>query len=329
MVTQTQIKKIKQQAKSLAATTELSYQQALDEIARELGHAHFSEASKAAHFSPSANRPELATRFDGLVAAEHTRLDDYKQQLEISSSRGLSVVYAPFDHVNTDARIAIVGLTPGDQQARNALTAYREARLDGLSIEDALAKAKVFASFSGPMRSNLTAMLDEIGINRLLQLSSTSEVFDEASHLCHFTSLLRYPIFADGTNYSGTPLPSATPFLWSMVENYFAAELKALPGALWVPLGSAVKDAFLRLIDEGKIAREQVLMGLPHPSGANSERINYFLGRKPRHELSSKTNGEAIDQAKYALLQQLSKKGVSDTRPQRPLPTCQPSNPPR
>jgi len=48
-----------------------------------------------------------------------------------------------------------------------------------------------------------------------------------------------------------------------------------------------------------------ILAGMPHPSGANGERISYFLGRKDRDKLSSKTNPDKIDHAKEALLEKI------------------------
>ena len=50
---------------------------------------------------------------------------------------------------------------------------------------------------------------------------------------------------------------------------------------------------------------ERILHGLPHPSGANAERVAYFLGRKERAALSSKTNGAQLDAARQALLAQM------------------------
>jgi hypothetical protein len=42
---------------------------------------------------------------------------------------------------------------------------------------------------------------------------------------------------------------------------------------------------------------------MPHPSPANAERIRYFLGiGRLRHELSSKTNPDRIDQEKAELM---------------------------
>jgi len=48
-----------------------------------------------------------------------------------------------------------------------------------------------------------------------------------------------------------------------------------------------------------------VLMGLPHPSGANAERIAYFLGRKERALLSAKTAPENIEAARARLSEQI------------------------
>lgn len=73
----------------------------------------------------------------------------------LHGGKRIDVVYAPFEHVTPGARIVLVGLTPGRQQMGNALREARRALRRGLSEAEALAAAKVFASFSGPMRSNL------------------------------------------------------------------------------------------------------------------------------------------------------------------------------
>lgn len=67
--------------------------------------------------------------------------------------------------------------------------------------------------------------------------------------------------------------------------------------ALFVPLGDTVSSVFGYL----RVDDKRVLYGLPHPSSANRERINYFLDKKPRHLLSSKTNPLKIDAAKRRL----------------------------
>lgn len=44
----------------------------------------------------------------------------------------------------------------------------------------------------------------------------------------------------------------------------------------------------------GAVDPARVLAGLPHPSGANAERIAFFLGRKPRERLSGKVDADTI-----------------------------------
>lgn len=89
-------------------------------------------------------------------------------RLILDRSEGITVCYAPFEHVQSGARLAIVGITPGSQQALNGLLEVRRQLKVGVDHATALSGAKVFASFSGPMRNNLIAMLDHVGLNRWL-----------------------------------------------------------------------------------------------------------------------------------------------------------------
>jgi hypothetical protein len=44
---------------------------------------------------------------------------------------------------------------------------------------------------------------------------------------------------------------------------------------------------------------------MPHPSGANAEKIKFFLGRKSGAELSRETRPEPIEAARNVLLAQV------------------------
>jgi len=68
-----------------------------------------------------------------------------------------------------------------------------------------------------------------------------------------------------------------------------------------------VAEVFQHLQAKGLLKAEQILDGLPHPSGANAERISYFVGRKPRDELSTQTNPIVLDSAKSKILDKLAK----------------------
>ena len=62
---------------------------------------------------------------------------------------GYSVHYAPFDHVNTSARIALVGITPGWQQMRLGFETARDRLRAGAGDQAMLAAVKRHASFCG------------------------------------------------------------------------------------------------------------------------------------------------------------------------------------
>jgi hypothetical protein len=221
----------------------------------------------------------------------------------ISSDGDFITFYAPFDYINPVAKIVICGLTPGLQQATNALNTLMSSLQSGDSDELALRRAKEVASFSGPMRSNLIAMLDHVGIHHVLGIDSCADLFGSKSHLVHYTSALRNPVFKDGVNYSGAPSMIKQPMLLRQIEEVLAEEIRSLaPDCLYVPLGDEVSKAFLHLESKGIIDAAAVFHGFPHPSPASNERIHYFLGRKERHLLSSKTNPEKIDSNKQSII---------------------------
>jgi hypothetical protein len=233
-------------------------------------------------------------------------------RLVLSQSGSLVISYAPFEHIQRGAKVVIVGITPGEQQARNALLELRRQLLQGADHATALAKAKVFASFSGAMRANLIAMLDHIGLHRWAGLTSIAELWTSRTDLAHFTSALRYPVFVNGTNYSGQPSMTATPLLRELLVSCLKEEALALPDAVWIPLGPTATAGVEWIIQQGALKRENVLMGLPHPSGASSERIKYFLGQKHKRDLSIKTEPIRLDAARERLTAQIISLGSTD-----------------
>ena len=150
-------------------------------------------------------------------------------------------------------------------------------------------------------------MLDHLGAQRSLGVETCAQLFDPSRELAHLTSALRYPVFVGGENYSGAPDMLRTPFLRRIVETYLAEEARALPNALWLPLGGKPTTALRHLAAAGILDRDRILEGLPHPSGANGERIAYFLGRKARAALSVKTQPGPIDAAREHLMVQLAR----------------------
>ena len=61
--------------------------------------------------------------------------------------------------------------------------------------------------------------------------------------------------------------------------NNFINEFKNLEKweeILLIPLGKAVEEVLIKLKEDGIVKEEQVLMGFPHPSGANVNRVAQF-----------------------------------------------------
>lgn len=209
--------------------------------------------------------------------------------------------YSVFDYVNVHAKIVVMGITPGELQANEALRVASLSLKLGHSNDEVVRRAKVAASFAGPMRSNLIALMDYVGIAQGLGITSCESFWSVNAQLVHFTSALRYPVFLNGSNYSGSnPKIPSNRFLREAVVRYTGQELNRLKGALLVPLGPAAESAAEIICEATAFPKSSVVFGLPHPSGANGERIAYFLGKKRREELSRKTNPEKLDQCRLA-----------------------------
>lgn len=249
---------------------------------------------------------QYASIIYGLKEGDLKDVKSLPSALQMDGDGDLVAYYAPFDYINTQAKIVLVGMTPGFTQARNALIEAQRRLKAGESHSAALMAAKQVGAFSGSLRPNLVAMLDYLKLNQWLGLSTCDELFVNASHLVQTTSVLRFPVFINDANYNGTPNMTKHPMLQKMLREYFAQEVKMLPNAIYVPLGPTVSEAMTWLASKGLIDVSHTLDGIPHPSGANAERIAYFLGKKQRSELSSKTNPDKIDQAKAELQKKIS-----------------------
>lgn len=217
------------------------------------------------------------------------------------AGKGRSPRYAPLEYVNPRAKVVIVGITPGLTQLVNAVVELRRQLDAGMDREGCLRSAKTTGAFSGAMRPNLIDLLDAVGLQSALRISTCASLFGDAADLVQTTSVLRNPVFLRGGNYNGTPSMMTTPFLRAQLLDHFGQDVKNWGDAVFVPLGHRTAEALEFLAGEGLIARSRILDGLPHPSGANSERIAYFLGRKSRAALSTRTDPEKLDRNRERL----------------------------
>jgi hypothetical protein len=189
----------------------------------------------------------------------------------------LSVHYAPWDWVNTKARVMLVGITPGAHQATEALREAQVCLRAGRSTQETLRSAAAVGSFSGPMRTNLVTMLNGIGLARALGLESSARLFNTHHDLAALCSAIDYPVFVNGQNYRGSS-PSLTrhPVLRSLVRATLGTRITMTPGALVIPLGKAAQEAISLLAADGLVEPISCLAGFPHPSGGNGHRVRQY-----------------------------------------------------
>lgn len=208
---------------------------------------------------------------------KYTKEDLLIQDFLVDKENNIEIYYAPHnEYLNPKAKVFIIGITPGFQQMSTAIaTARREFEL-GSDIKEIQHKCKVAGRFSGVIRKNIISMLDEITLNKTLNIDSCSELFNEKDYLLHTVSLIPYPVFVKKQNYSGhTPKLIKSEFLMKYIYENFINELKSLDNSeevLLIPLGRAVEEVLLELESKGFIKKEQILMNFPHPSGANVNR---------------------------------------------------------
>ena len=227
------------------------------------------------------------------------------ERLRIHQDGNLEVCYVPFEHINTNARIVIVGITPGRTQMINAIQEARRQLDAGADAATTLVSAKKVGAFSGAMRPNLINLLNHVGISRWLKIGSSVDLFGKDAALVQTTSVLRNAVFINGENYNGTPNMIKNPLLCNQLLTQFGEDAKVLSQAVFIPLGNKVEAALHFVADHGLLNRERILDGLPHPSGANAERIAYFLGRKSRENLSVKTDSCKLDLAREQMLRKV------------------------
>ena len=151
----------------------------------------------------------------------------------VNKDGNIEIYYAPFDYVNSKAKIVIVGITPGFQQMLQSFEVINQGK--------SLKEVKDLSSFKGSMRTGLIKYLDELKVNNILKIKSCESLFNKNSKYLHTTSLVKYPVFDKGKNYSGANILKKK-ILLDFIEKNFLKELKTLKKAIIIPLGNTVSS---------------------------------------------------------------------------------------
>ena len=189
----------------------------------------------------------------------------------INRENNIKIYYAPFDYVNSKAKIMIVGITPGFQQMLQSFQVIN----DGKSLKE----VKDLSSFKGSMRTTLIKYLDELKVNKMIKIKSCESLFDKDSKYLHTTSLVKYPVFDKGKNYTGANILKKK-ILLDFIEKNFLQELKTLKKSIIIPLGNTVSFTIEYLNNKYDLKLSCFLKGFPHPSGANARKNIQFKRNK-------------------------------------------------
>ena len=191
----------------------------------------------------------------------------------INKEGDIKIYYAPFDYVNSNAKIMIVGITPGLQQMLQSFQVIN----DGKSLKE----VKDLSSFKGSMRTTLIKYMNALKVNKKLKIKSCESLFDLHSKYLHTTSLVKYPVFDKGRNYSGSNILKKE-LLLNFIEKNFLKELKIHQNSIIIPLGNTVSSTIRYLNEKYNLKLSCFLEGFPHPSGANARKNIQFKENKSR-----------------------------------------------
>jgi hypothetical protein len=201
----------------------------------------------------------------------------FVKELLIEEHDNMKIYYVPYEYVNERAKVMIIGITPGFTQMELAIRSAREDLLGGVPQDQIDQRAKKLASFAGSMRKNLIDMLDQIELAAAIGLESSASLFEEDRDLLHTTSVIRFPVFQHGKNYTGhSPPILKSEVLYRYAESILLPELLAVKDSLVIPLGKSVSEVVQAFVDQGWISKERCLFEMPHPSGANGHRKMQF-----------------------------------------------------
>lgn len=198
-----------------------------------------------------------------------------------SNGSGVEIYYIPFDYYQEQAKVSLVGITPGWTQMDLAMRVFRNGLNNRTPLHDICLELVEKASFGGSLRKNLISMLDQLGVNECIGIESASELFTTQSHLIHTTSVLRHPVFVHGENYTGhSPKILKHEKFLEYIDTIFLPEINNVKDSLIIPMGKAVADVLDVLISKGLVDKRRCLLGFPHPSGANGHRKKHFEERR-------------------------------------------------
>lgn len=197
--------------------------------------------------------------------------------------------YIPFEHINREARLVIVGITPGPNQVDLAYERAQALLRAGASEARILAEVIKTGGFGGKtMRPNLLKMLRHFEFDKLLGIQDVATLWSSDAHLLQSTSMVKHAAFKSGDPFNGSfEEVLASPLLKRCFMDCFVASLGELRSdALYVALGPHPKAALDWCVAEGHLRAEQLVGAFCHPSSNGGSNTPYYLRERSLAQLS-------------------------------------------
>jgi hypothetical protein len=214
----------------------------------------------------------------GVKAPEFSLRQDSQYELQ----------YIPFEHVNRDARLVIVGITPGNTQLDLAYGRAQELLKAGRPEAEILIEVKKTGAFGGSsMKPNLLKMLRHFQFEKLLGIDDVDTLWGDNADLLHSTSVVPHAAFKSGERFNGSfEEIMDSPLLKQCFLDCFVPSVREISrSALFVALGPCPQAALDWCVSEGALRREQVLGSFCHPSSAGGSTTRYYLREVSKDEL--------------------------------------------
>ncbi|MCR4347254.1 MAG: hypothetical protein NUV55_08665 [Sulfuricaulis sp.] len=227
----------------------------------------------------------LLERFATLLKADSASVRSYL----LDSEREAEVYYVPFEEVNIDAKLVLVGITPGPTQMNTAHRVAGVALRGSLPAAGVLRKAKQTAAFDG-MRPRINEMLDHFMIPQKLGLNSAASLWGSNYDFFHPTSIIPNAAFKAGKYFNGpfNDVLSRTIFRREFENGFVTTFAQLAKKPFVIAMGPVVDEAMKWCIANGAVAASQYLGYLPHPSGNAGSQFSYFMRKKRIDDLKPK-----------------------------------------
>ena len=187
------------------------------------------------------------------------------------NNKQYKIIYTPFEKLNHNAKIMMVGITPGETQLINAYKAIKNGQAK-TSLE-----AKRIGAFSGKLNEVLIGSLNSIWPKRkeLFGVKDCKELFTEKNDIVHSTSLLKDAVFekaskknssSDYVKFKDAYKIFKSDLLLEELNRYFIKECNTLSESIpIICLGDGVFNVVTKLKEEEIIKQDKIIF-IPHPS---------------------------------------------------------------